>query len=82
MIQYIIRRVLWTIPVLWLVATVTFFLMHMAPGSPWDAKSTGGRQLDPALEESFNRQYGLDEPLLVQYTTYLKNAVMLDFGES
>jgi len=79
---YIVRRVLWTIPVLWLVATVTFFLMHSAPGSPWDAKSTGGRQLDPALEASFNRQYGLDKPLFVQYTTYLKNAVMLDFGDS
>jgi oligopeptide transport system permease protein len=79
---YIVRRVLWTIPVLWLVATVTFFLMHSAPGSPWDAKSTQGRQLDPALEASFNRQYGLDKPLWVQYTTYLKNAVMLDFGDS
>ncbi len=79
---YIVRRVLWTIPVLWLVATVTFFLMHSAPGSPWDAKSTQGRQLDPALEASFNRQYGLDKPLFVQYTTYLKNAVMLDFGDS
>jgi oligopeptide transport system permease protein len=81
-IQYIIRRVLWTIPVLWLVATVTFFLMHSAPGSPWDAKSTQGRQLDPALEESFNRQYGLDQPLFQQYTTYLGNAVTLDFGDS
>jgi oligopeptide transport system permease protein len=80
--QYIVKRVLWTIPVLWLVATVTFVLMHSAPGSPWDAKSTGGRQLDPRLEESFNRQYGLDEPILVQYGTYLKNAVLLDFGES
>lgn len=82
MIQYIIRRVLWTIPVLWLVATVTFFLMHSAPGSPWDAKSTQGRQLDPALEESFNRQYGLDKPLFEQYLTYLGNAVTLDFGDS
>ncbi|MDQ3657947.1 MAG: ABC transporter permease [Chloroflexota bacterium] len=80
--QYVIKRVLWTIPVLWLVATVTFVLMHSAPGSPWDAKSTDGRQLDPALEASFNRQYGLDEPILVQYGTYLKNAVLLDFGES
>jgi oligopeptide transport system permease protein len=81
-VQYVVRRVLWTIPVLWLVATVTFFLMHSAPGSPWDAKSTQGRQLDPALEASFNRQYGLDEPLFIQYTTYLKNAVTLDFGDS
>ena len=82
MFQYIVKRVLWTIPVLWLVATVTFFLMHSAPGSPWDAKSGNGRQLDPALEESFNRQYGLDKPLVVQYGTYLKNAVLLDFGDS
>lgn len=71
------------IPVLWLVATVTFFLMHSAPGSPWDARSgASGRDLDPALEESFNRQYGLDEPLIVQYGIYLRNAVTLDFGDS
>ena len=82
MFRYIVRRVLWMIPVLWMVATVTFLMMHWAPGSPWDAKSTGGRQLDPALEASFNRQYGLDKPLLVQYGTYLKNAVLLDFGDS
>jgi ABC-type dipeptide/oligopeptide/nickel transport system permease component len=71
------------IPVLWLVATVTFFLMHAAPGSPWDAKAgSRGRQLDPALEASFNRQYGLDKPLLQQYALYLANAVRFDFGDS
>jgi ABC-type dipeptide/oligopeptide/nickel transport system permease component len=81
--RYLINRILWMIPVLWLVATVTFLLMHSAPGSPWDAKSgAGGRDLDSRLEASFNRQYGLDDPLLVQYGLYLKNAVTLDFGES
>jgi ABC-type dipeptide/oligopeptide/nickel transport system permease component len=70
------------IPVLWLVATVTFFLMHAAPGSPWDAKASGGRRLDPALEASFNRRYGLDKPLFEQYLTYLGNAVRFDFGDS
>jgi ABC-type dipeptide/oligopeptide/nickel transport system permease component len=71
------------IPVLWLVATVTFILMHLAPGSPWDARSGAqGRDLDASLEASFNRQYGLDQPLIVQYLTYLKNAVTFDFGES
>src|SRR5690606_10173312 len=80
---YIFRRILWMIPVLWLVATVTFILMHLAPGSPWDARSGAqGRDLDASLEASFNRQYGLDEPLIVQYVTYLKNAVTFDFGES
>lgn len=83
MAGYILRRILWMIPVLWLVATVTFILMHMAPGSPWDARSgASGRDLDASLEASFNRQYGLDEPLIVQYLTYLKNAVTFDFGES
>lgn len=71
------------IPVLWLVTTVTFFLMHMAPGSPWDAKAGAtGKALDPALEASFNRKYGLDDSLLIQYLKYLKNAITLDFGES
>lgn len=71
------------IPVLWLVATVTFVLMHLAPGSPWDARSgAAGRDLDSSLEASFNRQYGLDQPLIIQYFTYLKNAITFDFGES
>jgi oligopeptide transport system permease protein len=80
--KFIINRVLWMIPVLWLVATVTFFLMHAAPGSPWDAKAVGGRQLDPALQDSFNQHYGLDEPVIEQYAIYLGNVVQLDFGTS
>ncbi len=82
MLRLVISRFLWAIPVLWLVATVTFFLMHAAPGGPWDAKSGGGRQLDPALEASFARKYGLDEPLWQQYARYLGNAVRFDFGTS
>lgn len=83
MFRYILRRILWMIPVLWLVATVTFILMHLAPGSPWDARSgASGRDLDARLEESFNRRYGLDDPIFVQYLRYLKNALTFDFGES
>jgi ABC-type dipeptide/oligopeptide/nickel transport system permease component len=78
----VLNRVLWTIPVLWLVATVTFVLMHAAPGSPWDAASTSGRQMDERLRAAFERRYGLDQPLPVQYLRYLGNAVRLDFGES
>jgi oligopeptide transport system permease protein len=81
MIRFIVNRVLWTIPVLWLVATVTFVLMHAAPGGPWDAKSAG-KQLDPALAASFNRHYGLDKPLWQQYVIYLGNAAHFDFGTS
>ena len=82
MFSLVISRFLWAIPVLWLVATVTFFLMHAAPGGPWDAKSGGGRTLDPALAASFERKYGLDEPLWQQYARYLGNAARFDFGTS
>jgi oligopeptide transport system permease protein len=81
MIRFVINRMLWTIPVLWLVATVTFVLMHAAPGGPFDAKSAG-KPLDPALEASFNRHYGLDKPLWQQYVIYLGNAAHFDFGTS
>ena len=81
MIMFIINRMLWTIPVLWLVATVTFVMMHAAPGGPFDARSAG-KQLDPALAASFNRHYGLDKPLWQQYVIYLGNAAHFDFGTS
>jgi oligopeptide transport system permease protein len=80
-LRLVLNRFLWAIPVLWLVATVTFFMMHAAPGGPWDAKS-GERMLDPALEASFNRKYGLDEPIWRQYLLYLGNVVRFDFGSS
>ena len=82
MLRLVLSRFLWAIPVLWLVATVTFFLMHAAPGGPWDAKSGGGRSLDPSLAASFERKYGLDEPLWQQYARYLGNAARFDFGSS
>lgn len=81
MLRFLLNRLLWMIPVLWLVGTVTFFMMHAAPGSPWNTR-VGSRNISPALEESFNRKYGLDKPVTVQYLIYLKNAVKLDFGQS
>ena len=51
MVRFILNRILWMIPVLWLVATVTFVLMHATPGSPWDAKNAAaGGRLSPALK--------------------------------
>ena len=81
MISFIVRRVLSAIPVLWIVITVTFFLMHAAPGGPWNALNTK-KLLDPALEAAFNRQYGLDKPLYVQYVRYLDDVIHFNFGTS
>ncbi|PLS77208.1 MAG: peptide ABC transporter permease, partial [Chloroflexi bacterium] len=83
MARFVINRILWAIPVFWLVATVTFVLMKATPGTPWDAfNAASGGRLDPSLRASWERQYGLDRPLIVQYFSYLGNALRFNFGES
>jgi len=81
MVRFVVRRVLSAIPVLWFVITVTFGLMHAAPGGPWDALGVRKR-LDPSLEQAFNHAYGLDKPLYEQYLLYLNNVIHLNFGTS
>jgi oligopeptide transport system permease protein len=61
MVTFIIRRLLWAIPVLFFVALVSFFLMHLAPGGPFD-KDNDKRQLDPATLKAMNARFGLDKP--------------------
>jgi len=78
MTGYIIRRLLWAIPVLLSVATITFMLMHFVPGGPWDAD----RKLPPQVVENLNRQYNLDKPLIQQYGIYMGNLIRGDFGLS
>ncbi|MDQ3855219.1 MAG: ABC transporter permease [Chloroflexota bacterium] len=72
---------MWTLPVLWLILTVTFGLMHAAPGGPWNAQ-VKGKYWTPGEQASFYRRYALDKPLHVQYVSYLRNALQLDFGYS
>lgn len=76
---YIVRRVLWMVPVLFFVILVTFSLMHFAPGSPWDQE---GKQLPPNVIASLNQRYGLDRPLPEQFVRYIWSAIHLDFGLS
>lgn len=78
MTGYIIRRLLWAVPVLYFVATITFLLMHLVPGGPWDAD----RKLPPQVIENLNRRYNLDKPLLSQYAIYMQNLVRGDLGVS
>ncbi len=78
MAAYAIRRVLWLIPVLWAVATITFFLMHAVPGGPF----TQDKQLPQSIIIALNRRYNLDQPLWRQYLTYLWNLSHGDLGLS
>src|SRR3990172_10605369 len=78
MTGYILRRILWTIPVLWAIATITFFLMHAVPGGPFDRD----KELPPAALANLEKRYNLDKPLFVQYALYLENLAGGDLGLS
>jgi len=77
-IRFVIRRLAWAIPVLWLVATVTFVLMHLVPGGPFDQE----KPLPPEIKANIDAKYHLDEPLATQYLYYLKDLLRGDFGPS
>ena len=76
---YVVRRLLWMVPVLLSVILITFFLAHLAPGSPWDKE---GRQLPEATRHQLDVKYGLDKPIYTQFLIYLWNVIHFDFGVS
>ncbi len=80
LVLYVLRRILWMVPVVLFVILITFLLMHLAPGSPWD--KAGGRQLSSAVVENLNAKYGLDKPEWQQFLIYIWNAAHFDFGLS
>jgi ABC-type dipeptide/oligopeptide/nickel transport system permease component len=67
------------VPVLLFVILITFFLAHIAPGSPWYRE---GRQLSEATIRNLNVKYGLDQPIWTQFGLYLWNVIHFDFGTS
>lgn len=76
---YILKRILLAALTVWVVITVTFFVMHAVPGGPF----LGEKAISPQALATLEAKYGLDKPLFEQYTTYLKDIVTkLDFGPS
>jgi len=78
MLRYIFKRLGYILVALFLIITATFFLMKLAPGSPFASE----RSLTPQIEEQLNAKYGLDNPWYIQYKDYLVDTVSFDFGES
>ena len=76
--KYIITIILQSFFVLILVATITFLIMNMVPGSPFLSE----KPPSPEVMEQLNKKYGLDKPLSVQLKKYLINTLKLDFGVS
>jgi len=80
MLAFIIKRVLWLIPTLLVMTLLTYFIMELTPGSPFDLANANG--ITPEMIARLEHQYGLDKPWYERYVIYVKNALQGDFGES
>jgi oligopeptide transport system permease protein len=78
MFRFIARRILETIPVLFIIATVTFFMMHFAPGGPFDTEKAVPADIKARMES----HYGLDKPLFQQYLIQMKHLAVGNLGPS
>jgi peptide/nickel transport system permease protein len=81
---YVLKRLLQAVPLLLGIATITFFIVHLAPGDPMDVylDQQYRPDVDPELIEALRQKYGLDRPLHVQYVRWLGNLARGDLGES
>lgn len=78
MLRYILRRFLTAIPTLFLIVTFSFFLMHVAPGGPFDME----KGIPPEIKANIERIFHLNEPVWMQYLRYLQNLLRGDLGPS
>ncbi len=78
MLRYVFRRLLTAIPTLFMIVTIAFFLIRVAPGGPFNQE----RGLSPVIKANLDKQFGLDQPLWWQYLNYLNKLVQGDFGPS
>ena len=79
MFKYVLKRIGVGILTLFILATVTFFLMKIIPGSPFAGENT---KIPASVQEKLMAKYNLDKPVLEQYVIYMKSAVQGDFGVS
>jgi len=79
MLRFVLRRLLQTVPVLFVIVTGTFFMVRFMPGGPF----TGEKAIPPEVLKNLNAYYGFDQPLPTQYGRYLKNVLLHgDLGPS
>jgi oligopeptide transport system permease protein len=78
MLLYVIRRLLTAIPTLFVIVTLAFFLIRVAPGGPFNQE----RGLSPEIRANLEAQFGLNDPLWLQYLNYLNNLLHGNFGPS
>ena len=79
MTRLIVRRVLWTIPVILLVIFMTFVLMRQIEGNPF---RTSERAIPESIQQNLEEKYGLNDPWWAQYVRYVRNVATFDLGPS
>ena len=77
---YVIRRLLWTVPVIFLISVFVFLLLRLAPQDPID--SLLGQRYDDEIADRLRAKYGYDQPLPIQYLKYVQNLFKGDLGVS
>lgn len=80
--QYFIKRLISAIPILFGITIITFAVMHLTPGTPTDLMTDMNMKVSVQSKERLQKLYGLDKPVYIQYTDWLKRFVFFDFGTS
>ncbi|MBN2257984.1 MAG: ABC transporter permease [Anaerolineaceae bacterium] len=78
--RYILTRIGLTLPMVFILGSLVFFIMHILPGDP--VSSALGPKGTPEMVERIRENLGLNKPLIAQYGDFLKNMITLDFGNS
>jgi peptide/nickel transport system permease protein len=82
MILYLIKRLLWMIPMLIGISLISFFIMHLAPGDITSTEASFNPKASEESRQKLRQLYNLDKPIIIQYSLWLKRIIKLDFGNS
>jgi len=82
MLKYLVKRVLWMIPLLIGISLISFFIMHLAPGDITNNEASFNPKASEESRQKLRELYNLDKPVIVQYGLWLKRMGTLDFGNS
>lgn len=82
LLKRVLKKLLWLLIVFWGITLVSFWVIHLAPGSPTDLETTMNPMADAGARQKLEALYGLDRPLAEQYVSWVGRIVRLDFGLS
>lgn len=82
MLQYLVKRLILMIPLIFGITLITFSVIHLAPGGPVEVETEMSLKASAQARENLKRLYGLDRPLHVQYLDWLQRFIRFDFGKS